>query len=161
MHKRRVYLILGVVGLVLVGVLAAVFSREREPEYGGKRLSEWVDELTGSHDGGIALEAVRRIGTNSLPLLVKWMMYETPVWKRRLYDFVNPPLRRLNRSWEFSEDQRTFRALGALVALREVGTNALPFLHEMMNDPKIINRTVASNLVWQVLPREAEAQRPQ
>src|SRR5229473_8685860 len=44
MRKRRVYLILGVVGVVLAGVLVAVFSREREPEYGGKRLSEWVED---------------------------------------------------------------------------------------------------------------------
>ena len=34
-------MILGV--LVLAGVLVAVCRREREPEYGGKRLSEWVE----------------------------------------------------------------------------------------------------------------------
>ena len=40
MRKRAVYLMLVV--LVLGGVLVAVFGRrEREPEYGGKKLSEW------------------------------------------------------------------------------------------------------------------------
>ena len=39
MRKRGVYLILVV---LVAGVLVAVFARrEREPEYGGKRLSEW------------------------------------------------------------------------------------------------------------------------
>src|SRR6266481_5413363 len=42
MRKRRVYLI--AVVLVVAGVLVGVFAgREREPEYGGKRLSEWVE----------------------------------------------------------------------------------------------------------------------
>src|SRR5580765_1972010 len=43
MRKRRFFLLL-IAGGVLVVVAAVVFapSREREPEYGGKRLSEWV-----------------------------------------------------------------------------------------------------------------------
>src|SRR5439155_24118875 len=40
-RKRWIYLI-GAVG-VAAGVLAVVFAPEREPEYGGKKLSEWVD----------------------------------------------------------------------------------------------------------------------
>ncbi len=43
MQKRRLYLLL--IGIGVAGVLVAVFSREREPEYGGKRLSEWVEAM--------------------------------------------------------------------------------------------------------------------
>ena len=40
MRKRGVYLIL--LGVLLFGLVVVVCRREREPEYGGKRLSEWV-----------------------------------------------------------------------------------------------------------------------
>src|SRR5437764_5878807 len=49
MRKRRLWL-----GLIAVFVLAAgfvvLFRGEREPEYGGKRLSEWVKVLPSSWD---------------------------------------------------------------------------------------------------------------
>ncbi len=45
MHKRRVYLILVVVALAALAVLlVAVLNDEDEPRYGGKRLSEWVQD---------------------------------------------------------------------------------------------------------------------
>jgi len=69
MRKRWIYLLLLTVG-VLVGVLAVIFSGEREPEYGGRKLSEWVQKLpsNAAPDGDSAAEkAIRQIGTNSLP----------------------------------------------------------------------------------------------
>jgi len=159
MRKRGVYLI--AVVLVVGGVLVAVFAgREREPEYGGRRLSEWVDELPESRDGAPE-KAVRNIGTNGLPFLMKWMLYETPAWKSKVYHFVNPLIRHLNRSWQLSDDKHPLRAIGSFVAFREVGTNALPFLHVMMNDPDVFNRTAASNLLLQIAPQAAEVQKPQ
>ncbi len=105
MRKRGlIRLLIGI--LVLIGAIVVLSRREREPEYGGKRLSEWVDELPESRDGA-AEKAVRNIGTNGLPFLVKWMLYETPVWKSKVYDFVNPPLRRINRSWQFTDYSHT------------------------------------------------------
>ncbi len=90
MHKRRVYLILGVVGLVLVGVLAAVFSREREPEYGGKRLSEWVERLpwTPEDKPSEAEDAIRSIGTNGIPYFLAWIAYEPPLWRQWWYYYI-------------------------------------------------------------------------
>jgi hypothetical protein len=76
MQKRRVYLILVVV--VLAGVLVAVFRRDREPEYGGKRLSEWVDGYAMQIRNAGSNEAIRHIGTNAVPYLLKWIRYETP-----------------------------------------------------------------------------------
>ena len=58
MRKRGVYLIL--LGVLLFGLVVVVCSREREPEYGGKRLSEWIilPEDVGE-------KAIRQIGTNA------------------------------------------------------------------------------------------------
>src|SRR5713101_6945786 len=94
MRRRLVYLILGLV--LLAGVLVAVFRREREPEYGGKRLSEWVmvighsDPATGSIQRAEAADAIRKIGTNAFPYLLKWISYETPAWKAGFARTVHP-----------------------------------------------------------------------
>jgi len=77
MRMRRVYLgllllaVAGVVGLIVAGAF-----REREPEYQGKKLSEWVI----LHDDGSRAQspqsqeagsAIRRIGTRALPYLLR------------------------------------------------------------------------------------------
>ena len=81
---------MGAVGGVIVGVIMVTGFREREPGYGGKKLSEWLTVIgaTNSSDSDRveAKDAVRRIGTNALPCLVKWVGYEQPAWKRRLLD---------------------------------------------------------------------------
>src|SRR5437764_14424345 len=95
MRKRGVYLMLVV--LAVVGVLVAVFSRrEREPEYGGKRLSQWVEGYATSiiMDGKRkpteeAANAIRQAGTNAIPFLLEWIRYEPPAWKTRFYEVVN------------------------------------------------------------------------
>ena len=42
MRKRRIYVIVIAVGMLLVA-LAVVLLPSREPSYGGKMLSEWVE----------------------------------------------------------------------------------------------------------------------
>ena len=142
MHKRRVYLILGVVGVVLAGVLVAVFSREREPEDGGKRLSEWVEM---SPDKG-AETAIRQIGTNALPYLLKWILYETPSWKTKLYEAVNPALKSLNSEWGLSDPKalRSAYAASAFPLLGRQAQQAIPELTLMLNDAKNTNRAMAA-----------------
>src|SRR5580765_975729 len=116
MRKREVYLMVGV--LVVGGVLVAVFAgREREPEYGGKRLSEWVRRIGTTSAGGrvrrmgidtAEMEAIRHIGTNALPYLVRFMRYEQPQWKAKLYG-------NLNRALPFDlVDKREALAIGAV-----------------------------------------------
>ncbi|HEY2952993.1 MAG TPA: hypothetical protein VGK40_10440 [Verrucomicrobiae bacterium] len=66
MNKRRAIL------LILLGVLVASFAyyflRPSEPTYKGKRLSAWMDDLSGSEEKQKkAAEAVRHIGTNIHP----------------------------------------------------------------------------------------------
>jgi hypothetical protein len=75
----------GVVGL-------AAWPDDPEPEYHGKKLSAWIDSfwpqpigvITGvgfSNKPRKAEEAVRHIGTNALPYLLKWLNYERPKWR--------------------------------------------------------------------------------
>jgi hypothetical protein len=63
--------------------VVAIWPGEREPEYNGKKLSEWLQICTRPSDDRWlqAEDAVRHIGTNGLPWLIKWMEYESPKWK--------------------------------------------------------------------------------
>src|SRR3954468_23516674 len=98
MRNRRVILILLLV--VVVAALVAIFSREREPQYGGKSLGEWVEEAwpPGSFPFAQAQAsvAIQNVGTNAVPYLLKWICYDTPPWKMRLYGKVNKLLSFLN-----------------------------------------------------------------
>ncbi len=138
MRKRRVYsVVIGVA--VVVGLVVWWFRREREPEYGGKRLSEWV-EMYGdpSHPNPATSAAIEHFGTNGLHYLVKWLRYEKPDWKLRLYSAINRTLVRLHFSGRLS-DKRELRAAGACRALRDLGPKAVSAVGDLGNlltDPK-------------------------
>src|SRR5258707_3312351 len=86
MRKRWFWAISGV-GVLAVGVLA-VATREREPVYGGRKLSEWAEmymyglRRDASNDTQQAVRAIREIGTNAIPYLEKWRHYDDPQWER-------------------------------------------------------------------------------
>jgi hypothetical protein len=75
--------------IIIIGVLAAVilvitlWPNEREPEYNGVTLSKWLERYNGVKKAE-ATEAIRHIGTNALPFLVRWIQHETPNWRYSL-----------------------------------------------------------------------------
>lgn len=80
MKRRRLLLIL--LGCVASITLAIVlWPREPEPQYNGVSLSTWLKRYNSSREQAEASEAIRHIGTNALPYLVKWIQYETPGWR--------------------------------------------------------------------------------
>ena len=91
------------IAAILAAVLAAAFwPGEKEPEYQGKKLSEWLQgyngpQATGFYRGEVWVEwvpqdeqsqavdnAIQAIGTNGLPLLIKWVEYQIPPWRIRM-----------------------------------------------------------------------------
>jgi hypothetical protein len=126
--RRRILLIVG--GMILAIAFAViVWPGEREPEYQGKKLSEWVGlyrpgtagpTMSPGHSYSEVRRAVRCMGTNGLRFLVRWISYEKPAWRRRielagthLPTFVIKT--RLFRWW--MRDNRTYRADAALFVL--------------------------------------------
>ena len=77
--------------VVVIAVLFAIaWPGEKEPEYQRKKLSEWLDAYqSAAFFSGIgadqrtkeAEDAVRHIGTNALPWLLRWLKAETPGWR--------------------------------------------------------------------------------
>ncbi len=72
---------------IILGLVWFTYTRNREPRYEGRSLSQWLDvcsEKSGPPEG--AVDAVRHIGTNAVPFLVTWTQQTqglTP-WKQRL-----------------------------------------------------------------------------
>jgi len=120
--------------VVTAGVLVAVLSGPREPEYGGRRLSEWVLRLNpvGSAAAKEAEEAIRHIGTNALPYLLKWIQ-EKPPWEIKLWQVTEMLLRRN----DLGGGERFDRAEEASEAFRALGPQArgaVPKLIQLMKD---------------------------
>jgi len=123
-----------VVVLVVAGVLVAVFARrEREPEYGGKRLSEWVEEYSTSRSV-VSVDAIGHIGTNALPYLLKWIRYKAPPWKAKMLEAASSALQTINGKWGFADwrELRGYRAVRAFRALGSAAAAAIPELTDMI-----------------------------
>jgi len=142
MRRRSLCLIL-VVLVVLAGVIVVLTTREREPEYKGKRLSEWVrgygiyDPIRDIRETD---EAIRHIGTNALPYLLKWVRYERPSWRTKFYAVVNPLVGLVAPSRKLAdEDERVERGNDAAIALIRLGAKAegsVGELADILNDAK-------------------------
>src|SRR5437588_2755835 len=139
-----------VLGLVVAGIVAALVWRgEKEPEYQGKKLSEWID-LCSAWKGDVdlqrqhreATDAVRRIGTNAIPYLLKWIRYETPDWRDKLESAIQKLPSAISDSSaveSLTKDKADARAEAAAEALDILGPDAsaaVPNLSKLLNDPK-------------------------
>ena len=127
------------IGLLLLGVCAAavvwvIWLGEREPSYRGRKLSEWISLYALSPRDQEAGEAIRQIGTNALPSLLKWIQYEEPGWRARLVDWLdgrptgaryNPMLRRL------VEGPAGARARAAIMGFEALGDKAWPAVPDL------------------------------
>jgi len=136
MPKRRLFLVL-IGGVVLVGVFVVIalgFRPAREPEYEGKKLSQWVDNFY--QPSPEATKAIQHIRTEAIPFLLKWMRYEIPPWRATLCDKLNPLIARVQLRWVF--DYKKLRILGdrsvnALIAL-EPDAGTVVELERMLNE---------------------------
>src|SRR4051812_17502689 len=90
-RKRRRLLLVAIL-VSLLGVACIYLANDREPRYQGKELIIWLDLCSDPSHPGYAAEGLEAdharstlaaIGTNAVPLLVKWIGYETPWWNER------------------------------------------------------------------------------
>jgi len=136
MRLRRLWLILlGV--LVLVGLIVVVVRPDREPSYGGRNLSQWVARIDGTAKSDTtkeAAEAIRHIGTNALPYLLKWIQYERPPWKNALHRITGGRLERYDFLLDHKNEIRAEHAMKAFRVLGPQACGAIPELLRLMND---------------------------
>jgi len=139
-----------------LAVTAFSWPSNPEPVYKGKKLSEWLTLHSHSRfskwlqTGGAAdrpmlraedyqevqaVDAVRTIGSNALPCLLRWVSYETPRW-RTWANRVNAKFpsivqnSRLSR-WVCDESEAEKRADLAIEGFYILGPQALPAINEL------------------------------
>src|SRR5256885_14250178 len=112
--------------------VVAFWPGEREPEYKGKKLSEWL-RLAGDEKTRPQVEAanaIEHIGTNALPWLVQWVGYEPPLWHQQVAPLIDK-IPRLNRWRHQLEHAHQQRVNDSDWAFKILGPNAAPALPEL------------------------------
>jgi len=141
--RRRLLVLFAAAFVLMLGAVAFVsLRREREPEYQGRKLSEWIERYgsphivmfpKGSQPPDEDLAAIRHIGTNAIPLLIKWSLYREPGWQtwleQKLPDAVVERLHLVDDTERRSRGQLGFSALG------DAATPAIPSLSAIIDDP--------------------------
>lgn len=138
-RKRKRWLIALIATMASFGFWF-VFLQNTEPTFHGKPLSYWikmsywvrVSPTSMQQSDGIkraeAKKAIRTIGTNGLPFLVKWVTNDAPAWRRNLWSHISAGPSWLKRSpmivW--IGDDGTTRYLEAKSAFEELGPIAAP-----------------------------------
>jgi hypothetical protein len=136
-----------VLSLAATGVVAfMLWPGEREPEYQGKKLSEWILVYnSGDADSATrheAPQAVRQIGTNALPWLLNWIPNREPPWKSNLFYYFRklPPAfqsRFIERSLApVSQNRPQYLAVWGFWILHEQAAPAVPELARLAHDSR-------------------------
>jgi HEAT repeat protein len=135
---KRVKVALVVLTVALVGAIVWQVAQPREPVYQGKLLSEWLKYLPptpatqGTQHQLQARTAVRQIGTNAIPTLLRLLRAEDSALKVRVVDLLQ---RQRVVKIEFTPAQEWNQA--ASCGFAELGTNAqgaVPALREILDE---------------------------
>lgn len=150
--------------VIVIGVLVWLAMPPKEPAYKGKTLTYWLTHYTeGSPDGqeptnqmNECKEAVRHIGTNAIPVLLRMLKAKDSFLKLKLMDlverqdFVHLPLRSV-------EDDKMDVTLGFSL-LGDLGTNAIPELIAIyLHPPSEESKEIADGTLMQFYPAPAVA----
>jgi len=124
--------------LLLLG-LVVLLVWPRQPFYRGRSLEFWIGGQFVPAAAGEAAEAIHQMGTNAIPYLLRWIRYETPAWKLRLWKTLNPFLSKHKIDWQPADLNALARADGAARALIRLGPaaeGAIPELTRLIEDPR-------------------------
>lgn len=133
--KRRPVLIIASACLVAFILALVLWPREREPEYNGATLSTWLLRcaLSGNQaESAPAVDAIRHMGTNALPFLVRWIQYE-PGWRdslgRKMWTW--PVIRSRHDIQRLIWNMTQYRANAAVYGFQVLGSTANPAVPEL------------------------------
>jgi hypothetical protein len=164
MRKRKYLLLTAVLALALLALPAWLVLRSPpEPAYNGKPLHFWLDQLVHSRMSGVpaildtdktgeAQEAIRAIGANAIPTLLRMVRAHDSSIEHRLIlllyrqSVVPVPWR--------TDGERRFQAMAAFAVLGRSANAAAPVLMDIaLHDPDPAVRQSAKTDVLLVQPR--------
>lgn len=142
------------VTLVVMGGIVWFAWPSREPSYQGKSLSYWLSPAgnQGSESsGGVSSNALRAIGTNALPILLRLLKAKDSALTEKLSDlidrqsFVHNPI--------VSADEKRQKAYLGFLLLDELATNAVPALIDIyQHPPSRESKEMADGILKQLYP---------
>lgn len=130
---KRVQIALALLLVAVVGVVGWQMMRQPEPVYESRALSWWLADLDleSGRSPEKATQAVRAIGTNSFPVLMRMLCASDPLWKRGLIAFnARQSLIQLRIS---QADVVRYRAVQGYGALGAAAKDAVPSLIQIMD----------------------------
>jgi hypothetical protein len=137
--KKRCVLIIisGCLAAAVIVFLLWPRAREPEPEYNGIALSAWLERAGQPFNHQFEAEfakAIRDMGTNALPYLVRAVDFHPSGWRLSLGIKISKLSRAawVNRFASWVLDEKGFkRAEAAVVAFGILGRDALPALDDL------------------------------
>jgi len=148
MRKKKTLIILAAV-LVAV-VVVVIWPEEREPEYQGKKLSEWLEfyfpDKLGYQE---AIAAIQHMGTNALPYLLRAITYQrSPSRKGMITAVQKMPIAMVRHRLEaLAKGTGEHRAFTAQFGFRALGPVARPAVPELTHLLDHTNRTIRINAI--------------
>jgi HEAT repeat protein len=112
-------------------VVVAFWPGERQLEYNGKKLSEWLRAYELDSQRQAAADAIHHIGTNALPWLLKRIAYNPPGWKEKIAPYVAKTHSKILIHWYLAHIDDLRLAYEALDGFRLLGPKAVPAVPEL------------------------------
>jgi hypothetical protein len=140
MRSKRRSILLAFLILALLFISAWFLFARREPVYHGRKLSQWLDDYNraGSIDkAGPVSEAIRAMGTNTLPFLLANIKHQDSPLKFKF--FALAAKERWLKLPLYGEDRYRWTSIMALSAL---GSNAAPIF------PELLKIALQTNTFW-------------
>ena len=111
----------------------------REPSYQGRTLAQWLEDYNRAWSSGSdskaqvlkvgSTNAIRHMGTNAIPFLLKKLSAKQNVFEERL----KPVLEKIHFR---DHDQERYLGLGGFMILGKDATSAVPALINLTSDPR-------------------------
>jgi HEAT repeat protein len=135
--QKRLRTVLAVVLLAVLGAVAREGLRTREPEYQGKRLSQWMECFSVNRMGSLGADDLRlpraalaQAGTNAIPVLLHMLQAEESLVSRTMSLLSRQHILKIR---DFQPSDRNHAALIGFLYYRESASNAVPELIKMLD----------------------------
>ena len=161
--RKRVYIALAVVLVLLAGVIAWQVLRLREPVYQGKTLLYWLMQHAKTSEPPnqdraareAAEVAIRHFGTNGLPTLLAWAGRKDAPFKKKMLTLLSEEMRAKLQPLSASD----FHAAASygFGVLRSIAKPAVPGLIKLLNDTDPNIRSGAAFCLCRIGPEAEEA----
>jgi hypothetical protein len=143
---KRLRLIFLLLFVLLAGMLTFSRFHNREPSYQGRSLTQWLEEFNKTFDDPMSdgavlnasTNAVKQIGTNAIPFLLKKITARDGAFEKRIQSLLR---KQSMIHFHFKNgNEEMILAFQGFVLLGKDAKSAIPALVALTKDPDVMNR---------------------